>query len=138
MISIGSVFGEHFWSVSQRIHRFHFVVDCPLYENIRVKFFDKVIDLCPNFRYMDTSSKFVWLFTNEHDDWNDWRHTCKHTHNLCSVTARPDQSLSNTTINQFIFNITCIITLIIYVPLYLCMSPIISIIVLNRLPLVGP
>jgi hypothetical protein len=24
----------------------HFVVDCPLYENIRVKFFDKVIDLC--------------------------------------------------------------------------------------------
>ena len=34
-------------------------------ENIRVKIFDKVIDLCPNFRYMDTSSKFVWLFTNE-------------------------------------------------------------------------
>jgi hypothetical protein len=29
----------------------HFVVDCPLYENIRVKFFDKVIDLCPNFRH---------------------------------------------------------------------------------------
>ena len=50
------VFGEHFWSVSQRIHIFHFV-----------KFFDKVIDLCPNFRYMDTSSKFVWLFTNEHE-----------------------------------------------------------------------
>ena len=24
---------------------------------------------------------------------------------LCSVTARPDQSLSNTVINQFIFNI---------------------------------
>ena len=45
----------------------HFVVDCPLYENIRVKCFDKVIDLCPNFRYMDTSSKFVWLFTNEHE-----------------------------------------------------------------------
>ena len=61
------VFGEHFWSVSQRIHIFHFVVDCPLYENIRVKFFDKVIDLCPNFRYMDTSSKFVWIFTNEHE-----------------------------------------------------------------------
>ena len=61
------VFGEHFWSVSQRIHIFHFVVDCPLYENIRVKFLDKVIDLCPNFRYMDTSSKFVWLFTNEHE-----------------------------------------------------------------------
>ena len=61
------VFGEHFWSVSQRIHIFHFVVDCTLYENIRVKFFDKVIDLCPNFRYMDTSSKFVWLFTNEHE-----------------------------------------------------------------------
>ena len=36
------------------------------HENIRVKFFDKVIDLCPNFRYMDTSSKFAWLFTNEH------------------------------------------------------------------------
>jgi hypothetical protein len=45
----------------------HFIVDCPLYENIRVKCFDKVIDLCPNFRYMDTSSKFVWLFTNEHE-----------------------------------------------------------------------
>jgi hypothetical protein len=45
----------------------HFIVDYPLYENIRVKFFDKVIDLCPNFRYMDTSSKFVWLFTNEHE-----------------------------------------------------------------------
>jgi hypothetical protein len=44
----------------------HFIVDCPLYENIRVKFFDKVIDLCPNFRYLDTSSQFVWLFTNEH------------------------------------------------------------------------
>ena len=29
--------------------------------------FDKVIDLCPNFRYMDTSLKFVWLFTNEHE-----------------------------------------------------------------------
>jgi predicted pyridoxine 5'-phosphate oxidase superfamily flavin-nucleotide-binding protein len=45
----------------------HFIVDCPLYENIRVKFFDKVIDLYPNLRYMDTSSKFVWLFTNEHE-----------------------------------------------------------------------
>ena len=44
-----------------------FIVDCPLYENIRVKLIDKVIDLCPNFRYMDTSSKFVWLFTNEHE-----------------------------------------------------------------------
>jgi hypothetical protein len=31
------------------------------------QFFDKVIDLCPNFRYMDTSSTFVWLFTNEHE-----------------------------------------------------------------------
>ena len=30
----------------------HFIVDCPLYENIRVKFFDKVIDLCPNFSYI--------------------------------------------------------------------------------------
>ena len=29
--------------------------------------FDKVIDLCPNFRYMDTSSTFVCLFTNEHE-----------------------------------------------------------------------
>ena len=37
------------------------------HENIRVQFFDKVIDLCQNFRYMDTSSKFVWLFTNEHE-----------------------------------------------------------------------
>jgi hypothetical protein len=45
----------------------HFIVDCPLYENIRVQFFDKIVDLCPNFRYMDTSSKFVWLFTNEHE-----------------------------------------------------------------------
>jgi hypothetical protein len=48
----------------------HFVVDCPLmalYENIRVKFFDKIIDLCPNFRYMDTPSTFVWPFTNEHE-----------------------------------------------------------------------
>jgi hypothetical protein len=45
----------------------HFIVDCPLYENIRVKFVDEVIDLCPNFRYMDTPSKFVWLFTNEHE-----------------------------------------------------------------------
>ena len=45
----------------------HLIVDCPLYENIRVKIFDKVIDLCPNFRYMDTLSKFVWLFTNEHE-----------------------------------------------------------------------
>ena len=45
----------------------HLIVDCPLYENIRVKFFDKVIDLCPNFRYKDTSSTFVWLFTNEHE-----------------------------------------------------------------------
>ena len=42
-------------------------MDCPLYENTRVKFFDKVIDLCLNFRYMDTSPKFVWLFTNEHE-----------------------------------------------------------------------
>jgi hypothetical protein len=32
----------------------HLIVDCPLYENIRVLFFDKVIDLCPNSRYMDT------------------------------------------------------------------------------------
>jgi hypothetical protein len=54
-------------NIFQRIHIFHFVVDCPLYENIRVKFFDKVIDICPNFRYMDTSSKFFWLFTNEHE-----------------------------------------------------------------------
>jgi hypothetical protein len=29
--------------------------------------FGKVIDICPNFRYMDTSIKFVWLFTNEHE-----------------------------------------------------------------------
>jgi len=34
---------------------------------LRVKFFDKVVDLCPNFRYMDTSSKFVQLFTIEHE-----------------------------------------------------------------------
>ena len=32
----------------------HFIVDCPLYENIRVKFVDKVIDLFPNFRYMNS------------------------------------------------------------------------------------
>ena len=37
------VFGEHFWSVSQRIHIFHFVVDCPLYENIKVKFLIKLL-----------------------------------------------------------------------------------------------
>ena len=46
----------------------HFIVDCPLYENSRVKCVDKVIDsVSPNFRCMDTSSKFVWLFTNEHE-----------------------------------------------------------------------
>ena len=39
----------------------HFVVDCPLYENIRVKFFDKVIDLCPNFRYMGMFYLFVYV-----------------------------------------------------------------------------
>ena len=44
----------------------HLIVDCPLYENIRVKFVDKVIDLCPNCSDMDTS-KCVWLFTNEHE-----------------------------------------------------------------------
>jgi hypothetical protein len=32
----------------------HLIVNCPLYENIRVLFFDKVIDLCSNSRYMDT------------------------------------------------------------------------------------
>jgi hypothetical protein len=57
--------------------------------------------------------------------WLKWletyKDTCKHTRAqktkktyLCSVTARPDQSLSNTTINQFTFNITCIITIIIH------------------------
>ena len=39
----------------------------PYMKILRVKFVDKVIDLRPNFRYMDTSSKFVWLFTNEHE-----------------------------------------------------------------------
>ena len=54
--------------------------------------------------------------------WLKWlktyKDTCKHTKKtrktyLCSVTAWPDQSPSNTTINQFTFNITCIITIII-------------------------
>jgi hypothetical protein len=54
--------------------------------------------------------------------WLKWletyKDTCKHTQKnrktyLCSVTARPDQNLSNTT-NQFTFNITCMITIIIH------------------------
>ena len=61
--------------------------------------------------------------TNNLIQWLKWletyKDTCKHTQKtrktyLCSVTARPDQSLSNTTINQFTFNITCIITIIIH------------------------
>ena len=71
MISIGSVVSsqqKNAQIVLREILKMRniFIVDCPLYENIRVKFFDKVIDLCPNFRYLDTSSQFVWLFTNEH------------------------------------------------------------------------
>jgi phosphopantetheine adenylyltransferase len=75
---------------------------------------------------MDKSSKFVWLFTNEHEQVLEKlgsfiEECCLHvnTHTkkrekkqqknrktyLCSVTARPDQSLSNTTLNQFTFNI---------------------------------
>jgi hypothetical protein len=40
---------QHLYIIAYRIY-----VDCPLhvYENIRVEFFYKVIDLCPNFRYM--------------------------------------------------------------------------------------
>ena len=43
----------------------HFIMNCPLYENIRKIFFHKIINVCPNFRYMDTKSKFFWIFTNE-------------------------------------------------------------------------
>ena len=43
----------------------HFIRNCPLYENIRKIFFHKIINVCPNFRYMDTKSNFFWIFTNE-------------------------------------------------------------------------
>ena len=42
-------------------------VFCSTSSHNQYKVIDKVIDLCPNFRYMDTSSTFVWLFTNEHE-----------------------------------------------------------------------
>jgi hypothetical protein len=75
MISIGSVVFSQQKNSSTNCSKGdiedekHFIVDCPLYENIRVKFFDKVTDLCPNFRYMDTSSKCVWLFTMSTDSY---------------------------------------------------------------------
>ena len=45
----------------------HFITDCPLYKNIRRDFFDKIINICPDFRNMDTPSKFIWIFTNENE-----------------------------------------------------------------------
>ena len=45
----------------------HFIKECPLYKNIRRDFFDKIINICPNFRNMDTLSKFIWIFTNENE-----------------------------------------------------------------------
>ena len=35
----------------------HFITECPLYKNIRRDLFDKIINICPNFRNMDTPSK---------------------------------------------------------------------------------
>ena len=35
--------------------------------NIRRDFFDKIMNISPNFRNMDTPSKIIWIFTNENE-----------------------------------------------------------------------
>ena len=44
---------------------YHFLIDCPIYNNSRKICYQKISELCPNFNNMSDKSKFYYLFTNE-------------------------------------------------------------------------
>ena len=44
---------------------YHFLIDCPIYDNSRKICYQKISELCSNFNNMSDKSKFYYLFTNE-------------------------------------------------------------------------
>ena len=44
---------------------YHFLIDCPIYNNSRKICYQKISELCSNFNNMLDKSKFYYLFTNE-------------------------------------------------------------------------
>ena len=44
---------------------YHFLIDCPIYNNSRKICYHKISELCSNFNNMSDKSKLYYLFTNE-------------------------------------------------------------------------
>jgi hypothetical protein len=44
---------------------YHFLIDCPIYNNSRKICYQKISELCSNFNNMSDKSKFYYLFTHE-------------------------------------------------------------------------
>lgn len=52
--------------ITQKIEdEYHFLIDCPIYNNSRKICYQKISELCSNFNNMSDKSKFYYLFTNE-------------------------------------------------------------------------
>jgi hypothetical protein len=59
---------EWLWKlcITQKIEdKYHFLIDCPIYNNRRKICYQKISELCSNFNNMSDKSKFYYLFTNE-------------------------------------------------------------------------
>ena len=50
----------------------HFVLDCPIYRDERVKLYDKIHTVNPTFVEMVPDSKFIFLFTSNHRQIINW------------------------------------------------------------------
>lgn len=44
---------------------FHFIIDCPFYNDDRERLFQKCNTVCPNFNCMSQEANFLWLLTHE-------------------------------------------------------------------------
>ena len=44
---------------------FHFLLNCPLYSDIRHNFIDNIQRNCDNFHHLSEKNKFLWILTNE-------------------------------------------------------------------------
>ena len=44
---------------------YHFLIDCPIYNNSRKICYQKISELCSNFNNMSDKTKFYYLFTKE-------------------------------------------------------------------------
>ena len=59
---------ERLWKlcITQKIEdEYHFLIDCPIYNNSRKICYQKISELCSNFNNILDKSKFYYLFINE-------------------------------------------------------------------------